>query len=58
MKCELNSNPINIQNTITGVNKPYNGHNAIIKQMKHTLPKNVDIGIKLGQYISHGMVTF
>ena len=46
-----------IDNTIKGVNIPYKDQNDMINVIKQVILNIVDAGIKLGQYISHGMVT-
>ena len=43
---------------IIGDNIPYIGQKEIIKRITQRTPNAVEIGIKLGQYISHGIVIF
>jgi len=56
-KCAENSKPKNNTSNRIGVNRPYIGQNEILKNIKDNTPRAVDVGIILGQYISHGIVT-
>ena len=54
----VNKNPINKIDIIIGDNIPYIGQNEIIKSKTQSNPRPVEMGIKFGQYISHGIVIF
>ena len=50
--------PISKHTIIKGVNIPNNGQNAIMNNIIQTILRKVEMGIRLGQYISHGIVIF
>lgn len=58
MKCVENIKPRKKIAINNGEKKPQRGQKAITKQTRHVNPRNVAVGIILGQYTDHGIVIF
>lgn len=58
MKCAENNNPIVKNPRNNGESIPHTGQNVIVHVMKLNTLNPVAVGIIVGQYISHGIVTF
>ena len=57
MKCVVNNKPMDRTTMISGVRSPYAGQKAMVRRSRDIAPRKAEMGMRRGQYISHGRVT-